>query len=118
MTLPFDIPASIWYEPKHSDHPLSKIKYTIEAVVENMDGTVLKYKSMLVIQEQPVEFKEGDIQSKSLAVMSCCCSSGSTNMEVKFNKNIFFSNETAEATIKLDNRLCTLKIMEVEFRVL
>ena len=39
-------------------------------------------------------------------------------MEVRFNKNVFFSNETAAASVTIDNRLCGLKILEVEFRVL
>lgn len=48
---------------------------------------------------------------------SCCCTSkvGSTDMVVNFDKNIFYSNEVANAMITVNNSDCKLKITEIEF---
>lgn len=36
-------------------------------------------------------------------------------MKVRYNKNVFFNNETAVAEVLVDNSLCDLDIEEVEF---
>jgi len=38
-------------------------------------------------------------------------------MVVNFDKNIFYSNEIANAMVTVNNSECKLKIIEVEFQV-
>ena len=47
----------------------------------------------------------------------CCCDKGSSGLEVRFDKNVFYSNEIASADVTVDNSKSQLPITEVEFQV-
>ena len=58
----------------------------------------------MIIQEPPVEFKPDHYLTESKKIAECCCmAKGTCGLEVKFNKNIFYSNETALADVRVDN---------------
>ena len=42
---------------------------------------------------------------------------GKTQMAVRFDKNVFFSNEVANADVTVDNHQCKLRITSVDFEV-
>ena len=119
--LPDDIPSSVIYSNK-KDHekPKCNIKYHIKCIIDAAGwfGRDLKYKQMLVVHEKPVEFKENTTKEETINISEwCCIDKGSCNMKVNFNKNIFYSNETAKAMVAVDNSKCGLPVKRVEFRI-
>ena len=71
-----------------------------------------------MIHERPVEFRENNVFDQVVAISTCCCQDqGKTQMTVRFDKNVFFSNEICNADVTIDNRLCKLRITSVDFEV-
>mmetsp|Transcript_28176 Transcript_28176/g.42648 ORF Transcript_28176/g.42648 Transcript_28176/m.42648 type:complete len:116 (-) Transcript_28176:284-631(-) len=55
----------------------------------------------------------------TVPLTTCCCSDqGTGNLKVSFNKNVFFSNEVATASVAVDNSKSQLFVKSVEFRVI
>ena len=71
--LPDKLPASmmVWLPDSHHRAKAS-VKYNIEATVTNHDGSVLKFETLLLIQEPPVPFNP-DIFIMEQIVAKCCC---------------------------------------------
>ena len=83
---------------------------------------------MLVIHEPPVQFQANSTLKHTARLTSCCCNScianccccgpeGTTDLTVNFDKNVFYSNEVANAVVAVDNTNQHLRIREVEFQV-
>lgn len=81
---------------------------------------------MLMIHEKPVDFETNATKKHTAELTSCCANKcicniccygpkGSTDLTVNFDKNVFYSNEVANALIGVDNSNQHLKIKEVEF---
>lgn len=102
----------------HRDRPKAIVKYSFQALIENHDKTVLKYKQMIVLHEPPVAFNAAASAQQKVGITTCCCcDKGHAALNVLFNKNVFYSNESATADVSVDNHECKLKITEVEFEV-
>ena len=85
----------VWLPDSHHRAKAS-VKYNIDATVTNHDSTVLKFETLLMIQEPPVSFKQDMLISEKVKSNNYCCVARGDNfalMETKFNKNVFFSNE-------------------------
>lgn len=52
-----------------------------------------------------------------MGASACGCDRGQSQLDVRFNKNVFFGNEVAQALIAVDNHECALGVTEVEFQV-
>ena len=72
----------------------------------------------MTIHEPPVEFKPDEYQVQTVNLTEwCCLDRGSCTLETKFNKNIFYANETAMCDVRVDNSNCQLNVDCVEFQV-
>ena len=60
--LPANLPASmmVWF-PQEKHHAKAAVKYNIEATVTNHDHSVLKFETLLLIQEPPVPFNPNNL---------------------------------------------------------
>jgi len=84
-------------------------QYSIKATlkVRGWLGKNLMYKQPLTIHEPPVAFTPDAYLQQTKDIAECCCmAKGSCGLEVKFNKNVFYSNETAFADVRVDNSQC------------
>ena len=87
---------------------------------------------MLVVHEPPVVFQAEQTLQQHVNLVTCCCGGciadwccvcpgccgkGATGMMVKFEKNIFYSNEVANSLVSVDNSKMNMQITEVEFQV-
>ena len=71
---------------------------------------------MIVIQEPPVQFQQNAMCNQTVSLTTCCCcNQGESSLSVKFDKNIFYSNEQALADVLVNNSKSKLRISEVEF---
>lgn len=130
FVLPEYMSSSImWKRLGHHDKPKMHVKYDIKAIMEVDWGPDLKYKQMLQVHEKPVAFEGmGHHQAKVMVNVCCggachwgcncgCCTEGKTDIEALFDKNVFFSNEIANAMVKVDNSHQSIGVEEVEFQV-
>jgi len=97
FTLPEGIPSSIFYKDKGCEAcPKAKVKHTIKAILNTVEGYKMKYKQYINIHEPPVQFHEHAAGKVEQNITSWgCCGKGPTSMNVVFNKNVFFQNEHA-----------------------
>ena len=97
------MPAScmIWF-PESYHKAQAVVKYNIEAIVTNDDGSILKHEALLLLQEKPVAFNSDIITDQRFLAHSCCCERGEAIVKTKFNKNVFFANEQIQATLSID----------------
>lgn len=80
-----------------------KVCYKIEAIVNTNDGKFLSYKQWLALHEPPVKYLENAQRESRHELSTCCCQKhGYGGIQVKFNKNVFFSNEQALALVTID----------------
>jgi hypothetical protein len=73
----------------------------------------------LFIVSPPIEFKENvEAVAEDKELMTCCCTKqGKSNFTVVFNKNTFYSNETAHASVTIDNSHSKLKVKAINFKL-
>ena len=92
---------------KHEiDQEKAVVQYSIKATLKKKGwfDSDIKYKQLLTIHEPPVEFRPDEYQIQTVNLTEwCCLDKGRCTLETKFNKNIFYSNETALADIRVDN---------------
>ncbi len=118
--LPTGIPSSFYFKDKScNDKPKAKVKYTVQATLcATMSNDEMKYKQVLIIREPPVAFKQGDRQSETSQITTCCCfNKGTSTMSSIFEKNIFLPNELIKGFVEVDNSHCTINCQRVEFAV-
>lgn len=115
--LPNNVPASMLFENRQNhNEPVVKIKYTIQAILNMQDRSVLKYKQWLVLHEPPVPFEPNSSSQQTVPLtVFCCCGKGTSKLDVTFSKNVFYSNEIAYADVKVDNSQSQLRVKEIEF---
>jgi len=84
------------------------VKYTVQATLcATMTNDHMKYKQVLIIREPPIAFKQGDKQSETARITSCCCfPEGTSTMSSVFDKNIFLTNEVIKGFVEVDNSKC------------
>jgi hypothetical protein len=87
----------MYSNPKVWKKPRCRIKYTIEAVIENHDNTKLQYAQLLLIQTPPDNFQQFQTEHRMIDLKDCCVNKGLVGMSVTFDKNVFFNHETATA---------------------
>lgn len=119
--LPPSIPGSLEFDDKYMGSEQSaKIRYTIKASITTPDpNTTLIYKQWLIVSEQPVTFQENHVEKNLFNVTTCgCLGNGALEVTAKFNKNVFFSNETATVDIAVNNKDGVFPVNEVKFEVL
>jgi len=73
FTLPLNLPSSINYKNNIGDKPKAKIKHTIKAIINMKNGKIMKYKQLLVIHENPVEFKQDANSNVTVDLNTWCC---------------------------------------------
>jgi hypothetical protein len=118
--LPTGIPSSFYFKDKHCrEKPKAKVKYTVQATLcSTLTNDHMKYKQVLIIREPPVAFKQGDRQSETSQITTCCCfNKGTSTMSSVFDKNIFLPNEIIRGWVEVDNSHCTINCTRVEFAV-
>jgi hypothetical protein len=105
--LPQNLPASlmVWLPSSHH-RARAVVKYNIDATITNQDGSIVQFETMLLIQEPPVPFNPDIFVNQKIMAKSCCCANGEAQLETRFNKNVFFSNEQIHASIKIDMTTC------------
>ena len=114
FTLPMGLPASIMYRnDRIREKPKAAINYRIVAILETIDRRVLKYHQMLLVHEPPVPFVEGAMEKQTVNLTNCCSSKGRATMGVRFNKNVFYSNEMAIADLSVDNSQAQVAAIEI-----
>jgi hypothetical protein len=93
------------------------VKYTVQATLcATMTNDHMKYKQVLIIREPPIAFKQGDKQSETARITSCCCfPEGTSTMSSVFDKNIFLTNEVIKGFVEVDNSKCNKNCTRVEF---
>jgi hypothetical protein len=108
----------MYHNQHHYDRPKAFVKYSVKATIITHSKQTLKYKQMLVIHEPPVPFAQNAQSKQQVALTTCCCcDKGTSGLEVRFDKNVFYSNEVACADVAVDNSKSQLPITEVEFQV-
>ena len=70
---------------------------------------------MLLIHEPPVALVEGAQNQQTVALTNCCSNKGSATLGVRFNKNVFFANETAIADLSVTNANAQVGVVAIEF---
>jgi hypothetical protein len=119
--LPANLPSSIYFHNWNDDQKAKAFcQYSIKAELKlrSWFGKSLKYKQILTIHEPPVAFTPDAYLQQTADIATCCCmAKGTCGLEVKFNKNVFYSNETAFADVRVDNSKCLLNVNTVEFEV-
>ena len=102
FVLPANLPASmmVWLPQSHH-RAKAAVKYNIDATVTNHDGSVLKFETLLMIQEPPVPFNPDIFIMEKIVAKNCAAV-----MKTQFNKNVFFSNEMIHAAISIDMTNC------------
>jgi hypothetical protein len=118
--LPTGIPSSFYFKDKKCiEKPKAKVKYTVQATLcSTLTNDHMKYKQVLIIREPPVAFKQGDRQSETSQITTCCCfNKGTSTMSSVFDKNIFLPNEIIRGWVEVDNSHCTINCTRVEFAV-
>jgi hypothetical protein len=107
FTLPGNLPSTILMNKKHEhDKEKAHLQYSIKATLTKKGWFTndMKYKQLLTIHEAPVEFKPEEYQVQTVSLTEwCCMAKGTCTLETKFNKNIFYANETAVADVRVDN---------------
>ena len=91
----------IWF-PESYHKAQAVVKYNIEAIVTNDDGSILKHEALLLLLEKPVPFNSDIIRDQRFIAHTCCFERGQATVKTKFNKNVFFANEQIQATISID----------------
>lgn len=119
FTLPSRMPASILYNDKTTwQRPKAKIRYSVQAIMHSHDGSIMKYKQMIMVHQPPVAFVQDQIHAANKVINSwCCIGKGKSAVQAKFNKNVFYNNEWAGADITVNNSECDLPVKQIEFDV-
>ena len=118
--LPTGIPSSILYnDKKHNRLPKAKVKYHIKAVVETFDGhSAMKYKQILIVREKPPHFEQNISQISEHKITTwCCVNQGVSRIEVNFDKNTFFPNETCKCLAVIDNSKCNIAMKNIRLSI-
>ena len=117
--LPLGLPASMHFDQKQGYLDCeAKVTYKVITHLCDHSGNKMEYKSMILVQEPPVEFIPGGGGKWEGEVSAYCGSKkGKTTLHVQFDKNVFYSNEVAHANIVVDNSKCEMGIKEVEFEI-
>ena len=78
----------------------------------------MEYKQVLIIREHPPSF-EADIKKKSDKKITtwCCVNQGVSEIECKFEKNIFTPNEDCDCIVEIDNDKCNIAMTNVRLAV-
>ena len=96
--------------------PFLKVKYFLCATLDRLEGQKpLRYKSSLMVHEKPDPQPLKDLKQMDAESITtwCCCSQGTSRMNVEFNGQTFTPDDTAVATIKIDNSKCKLRCTKV-----
>jgi len=107
FTLPYGIPASIFYRNDNlSKKPYGKIKYSVQVKLARY-GTFtrdIRYKQVLLVREAPRDFA-AMINQKSEYQMTtwCCIKQGKSGIQGRFEKNMYFPNEEVKADAIISN---------------
>ena len=101
--LPAKLPSSFHQEARRY---FADITYKIEAVLEPdvAGGPRPKYKQAIVIRQPIQKLKPNKAGKTVIETNSCgCCSTGTIELNAKFDKTYYSPKETAEILISIDN---------------
>lgn len=106
--LPDGIPGT--FAIKHGDYE-GRVKYTLCAYMEANHRNDLKYKTELVVRQNPPSFANYNAPvTKEQAVCICCISKGRTHLTCNFARDAYMPGEVAQAICRADNSQCSVPI--------
>jgi len=107
--LPNNCPSSVCFKDGNiEEKPKVETKYEIKAKLDvSMGGKDFKYSHVLMVREPEEDFKMGEDQKDRDPIVVCCClDKGHSEMKTSFEKTVYFPNEVAHASAKINNKDC------------
>lgn len=104
---------------KHTEErPKAKVNHSVKFILHDQHNRQVRTKRTLIVHEPPPEFRMDASEQKEVDLQNYCSPAGKGIIRARFNKNVFYANEVAQALVQSDNSQSDLTVAAIHFSVL